>query len=504
MNGRSGSIALRSAIVVAFAAAAVLLWDHDRSNAAPTLRTNTAAQRKSVSLTVYDDFAVIRDERTVDLAQGTNRIAFGDIAPQIQPQTAFFTDVASAHPVWVNDQYLDSAVLTANSLYLGAVDHHVWVITVDNKTGQETSRRQAILVSTDGPILRFPDHVENQLPPNSRIAYLSLPNGYRTKPALVASLGSSTANRPDLAFYYTTGGFSWTTDYLADLNAASDHMDINAVATVNNQSGLAFDNALLSFVSGSVHRIQSYAPETSVLGRVTTVAASAMNNPDNRAVRQALLDNYLYTVPHLVSLDDKQTKQITLFTAEAVPVSFVYEIDDQNPPDYTSANGDAQTLLIDSYIAFSNEGKGLGIPLPAGIVHMYKTDATGNDQFVGEDTINLTPRNAAIRLDVGQPFDIKADRVQTSFQSVDQVPPVNRLSPERTFYYSDYRITLNNGKAKSANVNVIETMSGEWQINRESLTHTRLDSTRVEWTVPVPALGSTMLTYSVVVKSPYS
>jgi hypothetical protein len=480
----------------------MLVGGDNRSSAAPAARTNTAAQRKSVALTVYDDFAVVRDERSVYLAQGTNRIAFGDVSPQIQPQTAFFTDVASAHPVWVNGQYFDSTVLTANSLYQGAVDHHVWVITVDNKTGQETSRRQAILVSTDGPILRFPDHVESQLPPNSRIAYLALPSGFRTKLAFVASLGSTATNRPDLALYYTTAGFSWSTDYLADLNAASDRMDMDAIATVSNQSGLAFDNASLSFVSGSLHRVQYYAPEARVLGHVTTAAASAMINPDNRATRQALLDNYLYTVPHPVSLDDKQTKQITLFSAEAVPVSLVYEIDDQNPPDYTTSNGDVQLLALESYIAFSNEGKGLGIPLPAGIVHMYKKDASGNDQFVGEDTINLTPRKAAIRLDVGQPFDIKGERVQTSFQSVDQVPAPNQLTPQRTFYYSDYRITLSNGKPKAVSVNIIETMTGDWQINRESLPHARLSSTRVEWTVPVPALGSTTLTYSVVVKTP--
>jgi hypothetical protein len=501
MHGRSRSIAVRSAIVVACATAAVLVWGHERSSAAPSLRTNTAAQRKSVALTVYDAFAVVRDERIVDLAQGTNRIAFGDVSPQIQPETAFFTDVASAHPVWVNDQYYDptdTTNLAASTLFQRAVDHHVLVITVDPVTGRETKREQAILVSTDGPILRFADRIENQMPPNSRIAYLSLPNVARTKPALVASLGSTGASRPDLALYYTTGGFSWTTDYLADLDAASDRMDMDAIATVTNQSGLAFDGASLSLVWGSVHRVQSYAPQAATLGRMTTADVYSVN-ADNRAGRQALLDYYLYTVPHPVSLDDRQTKQITLFSTENVPVSLVYEIDDENPPDYTAQDGDDHPLQIGSFIAFTNESGGLGIPLPAGVVHMYKKDSFGMDRFVGEDTIDLTGRGAAVRLNVGEPFDVKASRVQTSFQMVEQ-PPVNPVTPQRIFYYSDYRVTVDNAKTKPVTINVVETMSGEWQIYQESLTHTKLSADRVKWTLTVPASGSASFIYAVVVK----
>jgi hypothetical protein len=501
MHGRSRSNAVRTALVVAVAAAASLVWGDTRSNAAPSLRTNTAAQRKSIALTVYDDFAVVRDERIVDLYQGTNRIAFGDVSPQIQPQTAFFTDVASAHPVWVNDQYYDATdttSLAASTLFQRAVNHHVLVITIDPVTGRETKREQAILVSTDGPILRFADRIENQMPPNSRIAYLSLPYVAVTKPALVASLGSTSASRPDLALYYTTGGFSWTTDYLADLNAASDRMDMDAIATVTNQSGLAFDNASLSLVSGAVHRVQSYAPKAAAFGRVTTADTYSINAV-NRAGRQALLDYYLYTVPHPVSLDDRQTKQITLFSAEGVPVSLVYEIDDENPPDYSASDGDEHPLQIGSLIAFTNEGKGLGIPLPTGIVHMYKKDSFGIDRFVGEDTIDLTGRGADVRLNVGEPFDIKASRVQTSFQMVDQ-PLVSQTSPQRTFYYSDYRITVVNAKTKPVVVNIIETMSGDWQIYQETLTHTKLSTDHVKWTLSVPASGSASFIYAVVVK----
>lgn len=501
MHGRSGSIGAKSAIVVA-CAAAMLAWGSDRSNAAPALRTNTAAQRKSVSVTVYDDFGVVRDERIVDLAQGANRIAFGDVSPQIQPQTAFFADVASTHPVWVNDQYYDPTDTTniaAATLFQRAVDHHVLVITVDPVTGRETKREQAILVSTDGPILRFPDRIENQMPPNSRIAYLSLPSIARTKPALIASLASTSATRPDLALYYTTGGFSWTTDYLADIDAASDHMDVDAIAAVTNQSGLAFDGASLSLVSGAVHRVEQFAqPPVATLGRVTTDVYSV--NAVNRAGRQALLDYYLYTVPHPVSLDTGQTKQVTLFSADAVPISLVYEIDDESPPDYTASDGDDHPLKVDSYIAFTNEGKGMGIPLPAGVVHMYKKDTFGVDRFVGEDTIDLTGRGAAVRLNVGEPFDIKATRVQTSFQMVDQVPPAGQIAPQRTFFYSDYRITVDNAKAKPVKVNVIETMSGDWQIYQESLTHTKLSTDRVKWTLTVPAGGSESFIYAVVIK----
>lgn len=69
-------------------------------------------------------------------------------------------------------------------------------------------------------------------------------------------------------------------------------------------------------------------------------------------------------------------------------------------------------------INFDNKGEQLGIPLPKGIVRVYKKDAQGHDQFIGEDQIDHTPKNEQIRLKLGNAFDITADKIQTDFQQI--------------------------------------------------------------------------------------
>lgn len=62
------------------------------------------------------------------------------------------------------------------------------------------------------------------------------------------------------------------------------------------------------------------------------------------------------------------------------------------------------------YIKFKNsQDDNLGMPLPAGIMGLYKKDDEGSLQFIGEDRIERTPKNEEIRLKVGQAFDVTQD-----------------------------------------------------------------------------------------------
>ncbi|HXW77213.1 MAG TPA: hypothetical protein VEJ20_07380, partial [Candidatus Eremiobacteraceae bacterium] len=208
-----------------------------------------------MTLTVYGDFATIYDVREVDLQRGTGRIAFEDISPQIDPKTAIFTNVSGMHPVWVDDQFYDANRLTAAAVQAAALGHTVLVITTNPKTGQEIGRQTATLLSQDGPILQMHDRVEVGLPPDSRIAYLSVPSGFRRTPALVADVGASEAAPTLIGLSYVSDGFGWSADYVCTLDAASTSMDMEALATISNGTQADFENARLQFVSGSVQRI---------------------------------------------------------------------------------------------------------------------------------------------------------------------------------------------------------------------------------------------------------
>lgn len=64
-------------------------------------------------------------------------------------------------------------------------------------------------------------------------------------------------------------------------------------------------------------------------------------------------------------------------------------------------------------------------------------------------------------------------------------------------FESTYSIELKNGKDEAVTVKVIEPIPGDWKIIKESLDHKKASSNTAVWQVKVPALGSTVLTYSV-------
>ena len=54
----------------------------------------------------------------------------------------------------------------------------------------------------------------------------------------------------------------------------------------------------------------------------------------------------------------------------------------------------AKNLKVGVFVEFENkEDSNLGMPLPKGVVRVYKNDKSGNAQFVGEDRIDHTPKN---------------------------------------------------------------------------------------------------------------
>ena len=96
----------------------------------------------------------------------------------------------------------------------------------------------------------------------------------------------------------------------------------------------------------------------------------------------------------------------------------------------------AKRVPVVVFINFDNIGSNkLGRPLPAGIIRLYKEDADGSYQFIGEDRIVHTPRKETVKLRVGEAFDVVAERTQTEFRKV---------SPKQ--HESAWKITLKNRK----------------------------------------------------------
>jgi hypothetical protein len=286
-----------------------------------------------------------------------------------------------------------------------------------------------------------------------------------------------------------TGGLSWKADYVAELNSKDDRLDMNGWVTLTNQSGARYANAKLQLVAGDVNRVQDeMAPRA--LGMM---AKSAMANAPEMS-QENLFEYHLYTLERPTTLGENQTKQVALMSAQAVPLRKEFLLQGANYY-YSGQYGElGQKIKVGVFVEFDNKGEGLGIPLPKGVVRVYKKDSKGNAQFVGEDRIDHTPKNETVRLKLGDAFDITADKKQTDFKKISGISRYNYV------FETAYQITLKNAKDEPVTVKVAEPMPGDWQILSESHPHTKAAAGTAVWEVPVPAEGKTTLVYRVQVR----
>jgi hypothetical protein len=224
-----------------------------------------------------------------------------------------------------------------------------------------------------------------------------------------------------------------------------------------------------------------------------------MARADASAVREmtqeALFEYHLYTLARPTTIADNQTKQVALLTAGNVPVRKELVLQGSDYYYRSSIGGVGQKLKVGVFVQFENrESARLGMPMPKGIVRVYKKDSAGNAQFVGEDSIDHTPKNESVRLKLGEAFDVTADKKQADFKRRDSTGVWSYV------FESAYEIVLKNAKKEPATVVVREPVPGDWSMLQESQRHTKVASGTAEWRVEVPAEGSTTLKYRVLVR----
>jgi hypothetical protein len=204
--------------------------------------------------------------------------------------------------------------------------------------------------------------------------------------------------------------------------------------------------------------------------------------------QEAFSDYHLYTLDRKTSVNNNETKQVSMLGATAFPVAKRYVVDGQAFY-YRNAQHPGSPLkdVVQVYYQFTNEARsGLGMPMPAGVVRVYQADSKGGVQFVGEDRIDHTPKDETLKLKIGNAFDIVAERKQMDFQKI-----------ANNVYEIEYEITLRNHKTTPVTVEVNEPVGGTWRILRSTHEWRKTDAWAAQFDVPVQADGTSVLTYRI-------
>ena len=454
-------------------------------------KPSTLGDQQAVAVTIYNEsLALVKDQRRVALEAGRNRLALREVSGRMRPETALLRSLSHPGSLSLLEQNFDFDLLTPAKLLEKYVGRNVRIVRTHPTTGAETFETATVLAANGGVVMRIGDRIETGLP--GRIVYDGVPANLRDRPTLVSELDAARGGAQVVELSYLTGGLSWKADYVAELNGADTALDLNGWVTLTNQSGTAYPNAKLQLVAGDVNRVRD---EMVLAAKAARMREAAPASARQDMAQEALFEYHLYTLQRPTTIADNQTKQVALLSAQGVPVAKELLLQGSDYYYRSSVGGIGQKIKIGVFVQFDNrEASRLGVPVPKGVVRVYKKDSSGNAQFVGEDRIDHTPKNEKVRLKLGEAFDVTADKKQTDFKRRE---PTNRAS---YVFESAYEIVVRNAKKEAATVVVREPVPGDWTMLEESQAHAKVAAGTAEWKLRVPAEGSATLRYRVLVR----
>jgi hypothetical protein len=438
-----------------------------------------------LAVTVYNsNIALVRDVRQLTLPPGAFRLKFMDIAATVNPATVHFRSLTEPEKLGVIEQNYEYDLLEPAKLLHKYVGKEVTLVRAyqDNGTTKREEIKATLLADNNGPVWKIGNDIVTGMYAES-YRFPEVPANLFDRPTLLMSLDNSGARKHQIEASYLATNLSWNADYVLTVARDDKAADLDGWVTLANNSGTAFHNARLQLVAGDLNRLP-------VGGRSDMMALKEMSR-NVAAAPQFQQENFseyhLYSLGRRTSVEDKETKQISLLQGSSVPVEKIFVVNGQNFYYHNYQNpGSPQKDPVMVFYKFKNEEKAnLGMPLPAGSVRVYQKDSKGGILFIGEDHIDHTPKDENVTVHIGNAFDVVAERKQTDYKKIDHT------------WEMEFEITLRNHKDSPITVEVNEPIGGEWEMLSSSYKFTKTAAFAAQFKVPVDKNATSVLKYRI-------
>jgi hypothetical protein len=438
-----------------------------------------------LNVTVYNsNIALVRDVRNLSLPGGTFRLKFMDIAATVNPATVHFRSLTDPDKLGVIEQNYEYDLLEPAKLLHKYVGKEITLIRSyqDNGTTKREEIKATLLSDNNGQVWKIGNDIVTGGYAES-YRFPEVPANLYDRPTLLMSLENSGSRKQQIEASYLASNLSWNSDYVLTVARDDKAADLDGWVTLVNNSGTAFHNARLQLVAGDLNRIQ---PSRQAF---TAALESRAKAPAADQFQQENFSEYhLYTLGRRTSVEDKETKQISLLAGTDVPVQKIFVVNGQNYYYHNRQNpGSPIKDNVMVFYKFKNDEKaGLGIPIPAGNVRVYQKDSKGGILFVGEDHIDHTPKDESISVHIGNAFDVVSERKQTDYKSISS-----------NVWEMEFEITIRNHKDSATTVQVNEPIGGDWEMLNSSYKYTKTSAWAAQFNVPVDKNGTSVLRYRV-------
>ncbi|MGC2063162.1 MAG: DUF4139 domain-containing protein [Thermodesulfovibrionales bacterium] len=435
-----------------------------------------------MAITIYNvNLGLVKDQRTISLSKGIGNLRFMDVAAQIIPASVHITSLLDSGSLQVLEQNYEYDLLNPQKLLDKYVGREVKLFTKNPYSEREEISAATLLSNNDGPIFRIGNEITFGHP--GRVIFPEVPENLISKPTLVWLINNTVAAPQTVEVSYLTNGITWRADYVVTLNAKDDLTDLSGWVTIDNKSGATYTNAVLKLVAGDVNRVREERPVRAKTAAYKAEAVAAA--PQFK--EEEFFEYHIYTLQRSSTIKDNQTKQISLVTADRIPVTKELLYRGQNYYYYNRYSDAIPNQKVGVFIEILNKKENnLGIPLPKGTVRVYKHDRDGSLQFVGEDLIDHTAKDEKLRIKLGNAFDVVGSTRQTDWK---------KLATDT--YEAAFEISLRNHKKEDIVVRVLEPVPGDWTMISSSHPYKKADAFAAEFSIPVPKDGETKLEYRV-------
>jgi hypothetical protein len=407
-------------------------------------------------------------------------VMFEGVAARIDPTSVHIRSLNRPADLVVLEQNFEYDLISPAKLMEKYVGETVELVVVRDE--KEIWSKAKLIGTVNGYVYEMDGKIA--VSPPGRVVLPELPQGLFSKPTLVWMLEND-AKAHTVEASYLTAGMGWRADYVLVLSSDDRKVDVAGWVTIDNRSGATYSDAAVKLVAGDVHRAPA-KQDIALLGEALSLRTGRAAAPQFQ--EEAFFEYHLYTLQRKSTIKDNQTKQIGLLEAPDVAVDKAYVFQPRSSYWFAPMPGPDKSTKVGVFLNLENSKKnGMGMPLPKGVIRVYKKDADQSLQFVGEDAIDHTPEDERIRVKVGDAFDIVGERTQTDYT----------VLASGALYESSYKVTLRNHKDEAVVVQVVEMVPGDWTVTQSSHTFEKEAANRIRFDLPVAKKGEVELTYTV-------
>tara|TARA_B100000809_G_scaffold78901_1_gene76838 strand:- start:1235 stop:2578 length:1344 start_codon:yes stop_codon:yes gene_type:complete len=426
-------------------------------------------QSENATLTIYKDgTALIKQPVAWSIPTGNSYVIWSNLPNGIHKDTPFLNlDSAS-----IISQRFNDNIFTGNDYFKKLRGKEIRVKPKDGKVVKGTLLEissGSVTISNSSGIISFN---------RNELKYIESGNEEFDTPTfnpfLSWDLQSNSERVVKGELVYKSNNFSWSTVYRLKL-LNEEKGELIAEAVISNNSNMNFDSAKLQLVEGHLNKPGTRRPRPEKMSRVAAMGSEIYVAPSMG--EGELGDYHIYSLNDTHDLESKENITVRMYGPLDVGYTKTYVFEN-------SERRQKEEPLQVQLTMDNTESNGLGISLPGGKVEMYSYSEIGGLEYIGADNMGQVPKGQPTTLTSGRAFDVIGKRRVLNYDR-------QRKSEEAVI-----EIQVNNTRAESVNIQLVEHINGDWIIKHESINYQKKDASTIQFPFSLGAGETKYVTYT--------